>query len=49
MELEERIRIIESVSVRITALGLLLFALLALLFFGLYELISFVVHVFGSL
>jgi hypothetical protein len=49
MDVEERIAKIERVSVRIAALGLLILALLALLFYGLYELVSFVMHLLGSL
>lgn len=44
MDVEERIAKIERISVRIAALGLLILALLALLFYGAYELVSFVYH-----
>ena len=49
MDLEERISMIERISVRITALGLLILALLALLFYGIYELISFVTRLIHTL
>jgi hypothetical protein len=44
MDIEERISKIERISVRIAALGLLILALSALLFYGVYELVSFVYH-----
>ena len=44
MDFEKQIGKIERISVRITALGLLLLGLLGVLAFALYHLISFITH-----
>lgn len=49
MRVEEKIARIERISVRIATLGLLLLALTALLFYGLFELVTFVIHLIKSL
>jgi hypothetical protein len=48
MEIEERIARVERISVRIVAAGLLIFALAALLFYGAFELVRFVWHLWTS-
>ncbi len=48
MDVEERIAKIERISVRIVALGLLILALAALLFYGIKEFVSFVIHLFNK-
>jgi hypothetical protein len=48
MELEERIGKIERLSVRITAAGLLILALVSLLAFGCFELVKFIAHLVKS-
>ena len=49
MNVEERIAKIERVSVRIAALSLLILALLALVVYGIFELVRFVARLMISL
>jgi hypothetical protein len=48
MEIEERIARVERISVRIVAAALLILALGALLFYGAFEFVKFVWHLWTS-